>query len=110
MVVQSTGMQFLVLYLVEAVGTHVQPVAPAPQVVHQLTGSIHQAGFGGTEVQEQVAGLQAEVSSERQADTVAQRAPEAFDNEIVACNLAFGIACPQVDVGLPVAVVEDVGI
>jgi hypothetical protein len=34
---------------------------------------------------------------------------EALHNEVVARNLALGIASPQVDVGLPIVVIKDLG-
>ena len=103
---QSTGPQLLVLHLVETVGAHVHAIALLAQVVHQCLGTVHQSRLVGAEVQEQVAGLQTQLFGRFQALAKTQRTAETLDNQVVARNFSLGIACPQVDICLPILVLE----
>ena len=35
---------------------------------------------------------------------------ETLDDEVTAFNFSFGILCPQTDIGVPLVVVEDIGV
>ena len=106
MAVESAGAQLLILHLVEPVGTHVEPVALGLQIVHQLTSTLHQARLRGAEVEKQITGVQTVLLGRLQSVAITQRTTETLDNQVVASNLTTRIAGPQVDVRLPIAVVE----
>ena len=57
--VKSTGMDFALLHLMEAVRTEVKAIATLSQIGHQLMSALHHSCLLGTEVKETVVELKA---------------------------------------------------
>ena len=106
-VAQATGIEFLILHLVEAIAAHVYPITLLAQVVHQFVGTVDNARFRGAEVEELVTDLQTELTGYLQPPAHAQRATEALYDQVVARDVAFGVLRPEIDVRCPVGIVED---
>lgn len=107
---EAAGAEFLVLHFVESVAAHVHAVAFRSEVVHQFAGSIDKTGLDGAELEEAVAGLEAIIDGGIQSFAEAEWMAEPLHDEVVARDFAFGILCPEADVGGPVVGVEDLGI
>ena len=104
---EATGVELLVLHLVEAVAAQVHAVASGFEVIHQLFGSIDQPWLDRTEGEELVTDLAAVVGGGVESFAEAEGVAETLYDEVVALNFPLGILRPQADVGVPIVVVED---
>lgn len=98
---QLRSTELAVLHLVEAVAAHVESVATLFEVLHQLMRTLDHAGLTGTEIEEAIAHLETILAAGR-GHTYGQGTTEAFDHQVVACNLSVGIEIPELDIGLPI--------
>ena len=105
-VAEPTGFQLLILHLMESVAGHVHAVALLLEGFHQLVGTLHHARLVGTEVQEAVAYLQTAGLGEVYSFAYRQRTAKAFHDKVVARDFPSRIAAPQVNVSLPIGIVE----
>ena len=69
-------------------------------------GTVYHARFGGTEVEEAVTDIEAQRLCHIKSVGAAERLSEAFNDKVFSRNLSLRVAPPQVDVCLPVVVVE----
>ena len=107
---ESAGMEFFVLHFVETIAAHVHTVAFPFEIIHQFSGTIDKTRFDGTKAEELVAGFEAVVLSGVEPFAETLGVPETLDDEEMAFYLPFGILCPKADVGVPIVVVEGVGV
>ena len=94
----------------EAIAAHVHPIPLSPKVIHQFLCSIYQTRLDGTERKEFVAGAEAIGFGRIQPLAKTEGMTETFDDKITAFDFSLRILFPQTDVGVPIVVVEDVGV